>query len=197
MNMCGRFQLLTDQELKDINWIISRLEDGQLQKIKTGEVFPTDVVPVIMLNNKHIRPWPMTWGFPHFKGSGVIINARSETATEKKLFAGSIRRQRCVIPATGFFEWKKNQHNTKEKYLFKLPEEPVLYMAGLYREDDEGGRFVILTTQANESMEGIHDRMPLILKKPEIRSWMRDEDMARKLLENSGKRPMFVREQVV
>ena len=195
--MCGRFQLMTDKDLKEINWIVSHLEEEQRQKIKTGEIFPTNVVPVLMKRNDQILPWPMIWGFPHFKGSGVIINARSETAAEKAMFRRSVREFRCVIPGTGFFEWKKTRDKSKEKYLIRMPKEPVLYMAGLYREYEEGDRFVILTTEANRSMEGIHDRMPLILKKPEIRSWFRDDHRARQLLEDSAGRPELTMEQMI
>ncbi|SMP38145.1 SOS response-associated peptidase [Anoxynatronum buryatiense] len=189
--MCGRFRLMTDQELKEIDWIISHLEDGQLKKTKTGEIFPTDMVPVIMVRDRSIRPWPMTWGFPHFKGSGVIINARSETAAVKTMFSGSVKQYRCVVPGTGFYEWKKPE---KQKYLFRLPEEPVLYMAGLYREYGDESRFVILTTKANVSMKGVHDRMPLILRKSEIKNWMANDRMARQLLANHRDRPELIKE---
>ena len=193
--MCGRFQLLSDQELKEINWIIRHLEEGQLQKVATGEIFPTNVVPVIMIRERKIRPWPMIWGFSHFSGSGVIINARSETAAEKRMFSRSVHQYRCVIPGTGFFEWKKSE-GQKEKYLFRLPEEPVLYMAGLYQPNAAENRFVILTTAANESMAEVHHRMPLILKKEEIRSWLGDEQAARHLLMSHQRRPELVKKWV-
>ena len=194
--MCGRFQLLTTQELEEVKWILDNLDREQAQKIMTGEIYPTNVVPVLMVRDGRIRPWAMTWGFPHFKGSGVIINARSESASEKPLFAGSVRQSRCVIPGTGFFEWKKTGGQTKEKILFHLPDEPVLYMAGLYRNDGDESRFVILTTAANTSVAGVHDRMPLILRKPEIRRWMEDEPSARKLLAHHPQRPALTAEAV-
>ena len=112
-------------------------------------------------------------GFPNFTKKGVIINARSETAEEKRMFKTSFHERRCVIPSTGFYEWKG-----KEKYHFTLPNSPTLYMAGIYNEFADENCFIILTTRANQSMKNIHDRMPVILEKNMIHDWINADDTA-------------------
>jgi putative SOS response-associated peptidase YedK len=116
----------------------------------------------------------MRWGFDKWNNKGVIINARSETAAEKKMFAKPIAERRCIIPSTGFYEWAKTHGKAKIKYQFNVPDSPMLYMAGFYTADN----FVILTRAANDSMADVHDRMPVILYKDELVSWLNDKDFA-------------------
>ena len=98
----------------------------------------------------------------------LVINARAETAADKPMFRASVASQRCVIPSTGFFEWDAQ----KRKYLFTLPGEDVLYMAGLYAIRDGKPCYCILTTTANDSMADVHHRMPLILKREQVAPWL-------------------------
>lgn len=94
-----------------------------------------------------------------------MINARSESVLEKRIFQESVRHRRCVIPAKGFYEWNVK----KEKYQFeRLDQEAVLFMAGCFQRFQEEEWFVILTTQANASVSLVHHRMPLVLEKNEI-----------------------------
>ncbi|OQB16015.1 MAG: putative SOS response-associated peptidase YedK [Firmicutes bacterium ADurb.Bin193] len=177
--MCGRYVVDVDEaEIRDIvNETVKNLGN-----VKTGEIFPTDRAPVL---NNRLKPTVMEWGFPNFRGKGVIINARAETVLEKRTFKDSVLSRRCIIPTTGFYEWKKNRH-TKDKYLFTLPQSPILYIAGFYNSFDTGGarsdKFVILTTAANESMREIHDRMPVVLTRDSIEAWACDTDFAMEIL---------------
>lgn len=103
--------------------------------------------------------------FPGFIGKELLINARSESVLEKRIFQESVRHRRCVIPAKGFYEWNVK----KEKYQFeRLDQEAVLFMAGCFQRFQEQEWFVILTTQANASVSPVHHRMPLVLEKNEI-----------------------------
>ena len=116
------------------------------------------------------------WGLPGFKGR-QIINARAETVTEKTMFKRSIAWQRCVIPATGFYEWDSAKH----KYFFQLPGQPI-YLAGIYDNSNDINCFIILTTAPNESVSVIHDRMPLMLTREQVRPWLTDAGAALELL---------------
>ena len=118
------------------------------------------------------------WGFPGFEGKKLIFNARCESASEKPLFRDSIRRRRIVIPASWFYEWNRK----KEKNTFYRSDMPVLFMAGLCRQYEDGEHFVILTTAANASMEPVHDRMPLILEYQEITEWILDDAKTGRIL---------------
>ncbi len=92
-----------------------------------------------------------------------------------------IKTQRCLIPATGFYEWDKN----KNKYHYTLRKEGSLYMAGIYRKN----RFVIITTQANESIAKVHDRMPVIIEEENKQEWLFDNKSTFPLL--NQKQPLL------
>lgn len=156
--MCGRYILFSEPELREIREIIEEMQRKNNGTVKTGEIFPTDKVPILIPIQGTIQPEIFGWGFPSFRGKGVIINARAETVHEKPMFRNCLATCRCVIPSTGFFEWS---HGGKRvKYRFNLPKTNALYMAGLYNEFQGERRFVILTTAANSSMAEVHDRMP-------------------------------------
>jgi len=177
--MCGRYTLFTDKELKEVDDIIEKIDnDIKRDKMKTGEICPTDVAPVILFEKEIVVPRLLTWGFPNFQNKGVIINARGETVNEKRMFRFLMETKRCVIPSTGFYEWDKE----KNKYLINLAGTPMLYMAGLYNEFEGEGRFVIITTNSNSSISNIHDRMPVVLEKNLIEDWLRDRECAQEML---------------
>ncbi|MGI6736380.1 MAG: SOS response-associated peptidase [Anaerovoracaceae bacterium] len=104
----------------------------------------------------------------------LVINARAETAASRPMFRESLRQRRCIVPASRFYEWDA----AKNKVTFWLPENPVLFLAGLYR----AGRFVILTTEANDSVRPVHDRMPLHIPPHSLNDWLRSAEAADSLL---------------
>ena len=110
----------------------------------------------------------LQWGFPGFDKGKLLINARAENVKDRPTFAGSYAERRCVLPAAGFYEWDKK----KEKVTFTVPENRILYLAGIYRPYGEEKRFVVLTREANASMAPVHDRMPLILARAEVWPWV-------------------------
>jgi putative SOS response-associated peptidase YedK len=153
--------------------------------MKLGEVFPTNNAAVVALQNDKPALSLMKWGFPHWQNKSVIINAKSETAADKKMFAQALYTRRCIIPSTGFYEWARTDGKAKTKFRFNAPDNPMLYMAGLYtnftsQESDEPltERFVILTRAANSDIADVHNRMPVILYKDEIARWLRDFEFA-------------------
>lgn len=191
--MCGRYSLFTDEESREVWNIVQEVNKRYPDNnMKTGEVYPTNEAPVLVGEQGVIAPQPQIWGFPHFAKKGVIINARSETALEKKMFRESLLNRRCVIPTTGFFEWEQNkEHN---KYLFRLPGESVLYLAGFYNEFKDIRRYVILTAKANDSVMKIHNRMPIVMRKEDLNNWITNTDGALKFLE--GEHPALISQVV-
>ena len=113
----------------------------------------------------------MYWGFANPVKKGLVINARAETAREKKMFADSIARRRCAIPASGFYEWDPY----KARFRFTLPEQGLLFLAGFYRMEQGLPRYTILTTEANDSMIRVHDRMPVMIGRDEVRPWIEED----------------------
>lgn len=106
----------------------------------------------------------------------TIINARSETASEKPSFRGSLRHRRCLVPATGFYEWT-GKPGQKRPHLFRPRDGGLFALAGLAEhwvgaDGSELETMAILTTSANATMEPIHDRMPVIIAPEHFDVWL-------------------------
>lgn len=186
--MCGRYNFTVEQSEEVIEILEKLNAKFQGKEFKTGEIYPTNLAPVLIEEREEVAPTLSTWGFPKYNEKGVIINARAESAFEKKTFRDSLLNRRCIIPSTGFYEWDSN----KRKFLFRLEGTNALYMAGLYMYYRDEMRYVILTTDANDSMKDIHDRMPLVIPKNEIKTWIMDDSAANELLHRVP--PMLIRE---
>ena len=109
-----------------------------------------------------------------------LINARSETAAEKPAFRAAFKQRRCIIPADGFYEWQRIE-GRKQPFFFRMRDERPFGFAGLWeRWEGEGGRVLnscaILTTEANEVLRPVHDRMPVILHPEDYELWL-DSDV--------------------
>lgn len=188
--MCGRFYIDLEDEL--YRRFLERMQQRDNQELPPflgGEIFPTDFVPV--LDETGLRA--MQWGFARFDGKGKVINARSESALEKTMFRTSMLSSasgkdgalsgRCLIPATGYFEWE-TRDKKKIKYKLRPASEGMFTFAGLYRSE-AGAKtpvFVILTAPTAEGILFIHDRMPLILPPEQRAEWLSDASAAAKLL---------------
>ena len=112
----------------------------------------------------------MEWGFENPYRKGLVINARGESAGEKTLFKESLAKRRCIIPATGFYEWD----SWKARFRFTEPDGSLVLLAGLWRPEVNGPRYTILTTEANRSMMPVHDRMPVRVGYSEVWPWIAD-----------------------
>lgn len=151
--MCGRY------------WIDVEEDDTytSVQGIKTsGEVLPGDTVPVICFSRGgNIKPFAMQWGWTMSDGK-KLINARSETAAQKRMFSASLNDRRCLMPMKAYYEWEKRGRD-KIKYRIAPEKEGVYYLAGLYRWENTGTACTVLTRDAVEEIGFIHPRMPVIL----------------------------------
>ena len=180
--MCGRYYV-DDETAREIERII-RIADERVRmetsvKLQPKDIYPTDTAPVLTASADGLICSQQKWGLPGFEKKQVIFNARSETVLEKKMFREGMEDRRIVVPATWFYEWNRK----KEKNIFYRKDMPVLFMAGIYNRCQGEDRFVILTTQANASMEPVHDRMPLILEPEEIKTWIYEKEKAKQLLQ--------------
>ena len=183
--MCGRY-LIDDDTYSEI--LLTLNTPGAVQTFAGGEIFPANIAPVYT----HDGTITAKWGFPHWKNPGVIINARAETALDKKMFSAPLLQRRCAVPATGFYEWTRiGGAKKKDKYLLRLPEKRTLFMAGIMNSfRDSAGMeytaFVILTTSANESVAQIHDRMPVIIAPDEHDLWISNTEYIGHVLHRRG-----------
>ena len=179
--MCGRYTIYTDADERELLDILRVIETNGKNKpgidYKTGEIFPTNRVPLLMRgNNGGMNVVLSNWGYSlHGK---TVINARRETVSEKNIFRNSLAAQRCIIPSTGFYEWDIQ----KSKYLFNLPDTRMLYMAGLWRWMNNNIEFVIITAEANASVLPVHNRMPMVLTRNKTKSWLYDDENAKNII---------------
>ena len=169
--MCGRFALT------DIDAVFSQYRVVISEGIRIEpryNIAPSQHTPVIYLNRKKERVLEMMkWGLVPFwakdpKIGNRMINARAETLDTKPSFKHILKTRRCLVPASGFYEWEK-AGKSKVPYYVKLEKRTLFSFAGLYDiwKDDEGRElktFTIITTEPNCTLKPIHDRMPVILR---------------------------------
>lgn len=169
--MCATF-LLSSGDAEEIRNICDELTKkyGRERAERTfdKDLYPKGEAPVIGGNG---RAALLKWGFP-LKGSGTAFNARAESLEEKKMYS-TVLRNRCLIPATAFYEWDKE----KRKHRIAVADAKVFYMAGLWRAEllPDGARefcFTIITTEPNDQIREIHGRMPAIIAPEEREKWL-------------------------
>lgn len=170
--MCGRYEAgLSELDLEDYRQAIKEIESLITVESPVREAFPSQELPIITssgLTTSH-------WGYPLDKK--LIINARSESITTRPLFSKAIQHNRCLIPAKAYFEWKQS----KVKYQVEM--ETPMTMAGLRLASPEGDRFVIITAEANEQIQAIHHRMPVLLTLDQLSDYLFDTEKALKMLQ--------------
>ena len=184
--MCGRYWIDDGRESIELTEIIEAVNRRVvLEPVKTsGEIFPADIVPVVA-SNRRMTPtaFAMQWGYALPDGRR-IINARSETAETKPMFADGMRQRRCAVPATNYFEWER-MGKAKTKYAIRPADGQLFYMAGIYRIESGRPVFSILTREPAESIAFIHDRMPVILPRDLVRDWINPKYRAGEILSHA------------
>ncbi|WP_342434122.1 SOS response-associated peptidase [Neobacillus sp. FSL H8-0543] len=179
--MCGRFTLTaTIDELLDRFDVESFLQDEEY--FPSYNVAPSQSVIAVINNGKENRMGFLRWGLipPWAKDMSIgykMINARSETLTEKPSFKNAYQKKRCIIVADSFYEWKRIDSKTKIPMRIKLKSDDLFAMAGLWEKwkSPEGKDIFscsVITTSANEMVKDIHDRMPVILNPKDERTWL-------------------------
>lgn len=183
--MCGRFT--NNAKAKDIE---KEFKVGKLNpKIFSDRynIAPSQEVPAVLEHDGERVVSNLKWGLiPHWSKddsfASKLINARAETIAEKPSFRDAFKHTRCIIPATGFYEWDKKSKGTKQPYYFYLKDKNLFGFAGLWSEwtDKESGEVIetctIITTEANSILEPIHDRMPVILKEKDYDDWLDEKE---------------------
>lgn len=193
--MCGRFTLFSKLDL--IKILYQYLDEtGQGESMPSPEeweeivrrhtsynIAPSQEALVIRNGNdmggKQLAS--LKWGLvpswtKDLKQSRKPINARAETVAESGMFRGAFKNRRCLVPSSGFYEWQKLDSKTKQPHFIRMKNEEPMIFAGLWerwrREDDELQTFTIITTEPNEVMAPIHNRMPVILNQEECKQWL-------------------------
>ena len=173
--MCGRYVLkaLKEDIIKHFN-LVDGIDYFDIHGYKMREeVFPGEWI--MSINNQN-RPEDIWWTIEDMDNNGVLrraINAKAETITKVQMFADAFRKDRVLIPATGFFEWDTG----KCRHLFTF-DEPIFAFGGIARDCEIKGETrrcgVIMTTDANEVVSPIHEkgRMPVVVHKLDYERWL-------------------------
>ena len=170
--MCGRFSLDRFPKL-----IVEALINAEAEFMPRSEIYPTNKVDVIFRSENENEMTSMTWGWERSFSKRSLINTRSFEAWKKKTWAQALKERRCVIPASGFFEWDENQPKGKrDKYRIDPMDEDGFAFGGLYEINSDGEMFMsILTTKPNKKMNKISHRMPVIVAKEQFNSWLTED----------------------
>lgn len=177
--MCGRYVLNAPEDLSER----FQLRQMSLHLPRSYNVAPTDEMPVVVEPTEEEREalmmkWGLVprWAKPGGKKPPTPFNARAESLSEKPMFRNLIKNRRCLVPANGFYEWNQ-VGGAKQPYYITLPDEPMFAFAGLYDEfADEDGEvlrsYTVITTEPNELMAELHNRMPVILHRDDEEEWL-------------------------
>ncbi len=177
--MCGRYTLSQQPEILAEIFSLNTVPEIEPRY----NIAPTQKVAVVLQTTDTGSPQMqrLRWGLipswaKDLSIGAKLINARSETVTEKPSFRSAFKHRRCLIIADGFYEWQR-QERKKQPFYFRLQDRQPFAFAGLWEkwkspEGEEIASCTILTTQANELLQPIHDRMPVILQRAYYNLWL-------------------------
>lgn len=179
--MCGRFTSLLSPELLKSVYNVNIPAGLSLEP--RYNIAPSQPVMIIRQQLDGSRElahvnWGLIPSWSKEPSTGhSLINARSETVTEKPSFRSAYRHRRCIVPANGYYEWQKTGDKSKQPWYITSPNGTPLSFAGLWEhwqspDGSEIETFAILTTHANELTYPIHDRMPVILQTDSLSQWL-------------------------
>lgn len=180
--MCGRFTLAAPQEKVEREFSIKSSEQGGLFTPRYN-IAPSQFVPVVRELENERAVSALKWGLiPSWAKddsfAAKMINARAETLAEKPSFREPFKSRRCLVPASGFYEWEKTSSGAKQPHYFYLKNQELFAFAALWEEwlDRDSGElletFTVITTEANDVLKPVHDRMPVIVKREDYSEWL-------------------------
>jgi len=175
--MCGRFNLLATPEQLLETFALEQVPGYRISyNIAPGQ----KILGIVRPDRNELRAVSLDWGLvPSWakdsKIGHALINARAETLGDKPSFKTAYRKRRCLIPATGFYEWQKTE-NGKQAYHVCREDRRLFAFAGLWEHWEQGANTLytctIITTAANALMQPIHERMPVIIAADDYRRWL-------------------------
>ncbi|WP_341214009.1 SOS response-associated peptidase [uncultured Limimaricola sp.] len=177
--MCGRMAITLPHEA--IAQMFEAQPSNDLPEVPNYNVCPTVQVHTVTAHEGSRRLRPMRWGFiPHWykkpNDGPLLINARAETVAEKPAFRAAVRERRCLIPASGFYEWTVDDAGNKLPWFIHREDGDPLAFAGLWQDWERDGEgfttCAVVTTGAAGVMRDIHTRMPVILEPADWPLWL-------------------------
>lgn len=184
--MCGRIaNLATPEELATTFEWVKRADILSILEPRYN-VGPQSILPAIRGSGEEDEWVLLRWGLiPSWAKDANIgyrtINARAETVSEKPAFKSAFRRRRCLLPISGFYEWKANG-SKKQPYYIHMRDQDLFTLAGLWEswKDPSGNQIetcTVVTTESNSLISPLHDRMPVIVSTDERDLWLHEDDI--------------------
>ena len=180
--MCGRYAITLAKEA--MAQIFEAVPGNDLPEVPNFNVCPTNTVHTVRSSDGTRSLSAMRWGFiPHWyktpSDGPLLINARAETIAEKPAFRTACRERRCLIPASGFYEWTKGEDDARLPWYIQPAEGDCLAFAGIWQDWERGGEMLrtcaIVTTAAAGEMTQIHHRMPVTLAASDWALWLGED----------------------
>jgi putative SOS response-associated peptidase YedK len=196
LGMCGRYA--STRSAQDLADLFDALDDTGGDLVPDYNVAPTDPAPIVRMSERIGGPVlsAARWGFvPAWardpSGAARMINARAETIAESKAYAKAFRERRCLVPADGWFEWRRNlgespsnllpSRSVSRQAFFMTSVEPVVFAGVWSTWGAESARiftFSIITVPARDDLASVHERMPLLLPPDRWNAWLRNGNFA-------------------
>lgn len=173
--MCGRFTITHPHEA--LAALFAAIPGNDLPPVPNFNVCPTNPVAVVTSEGGTRRLRAMRWGFlpAWYKAPNdgpLIINARSDTVASKPAFREAVRTRRCIVPASGFYEWSEGPKGERLPWYFTRADGAPMALAGLWQRWHEIDTVAIVSTEAGQGMAGIHHREPVILEAADWPKWL-------------------------
>jgi len=176
--MCGRYRIKDTDELSEELRRTFKIPDWVMGP--RFNIAPSQQMPVLITGNEgEAKVATMRWGLVPFwdkseKPKIAPINARAEDAFTKPMFRQSIQTRRCLVPADGFYEWKRLPGDQKQPYDIQLKDGRPFFFAGIYETATQlrPDTYLLFTTRPNALMASIHNRMPAIITGDRAKQWL-------------------------
>jgi putative SOS response-associated peptidase YedK len=174
--MCGRY--VRKGEPKKVAEFLG-VKDGEENWTQSFNVAPSSTIPILTADPRGRNLVPAGWGFTS-SGRVPLFNARAETVDSLQSFRDSFRQSRCLVPASGFYEWRPSD---RRPFYFERGDGRTLAFAGIWKLVGNHMEAAVITTTPNSDMQGIHHRMPVILEPDAWTDWLGHERLNQEQLQ--------------
>jgi putative SOS response-associated peptidase YedK len=188
--MCGRYIIISGRKIFATFELMRTLNDKNIPYLTLPRynAAPMQKLPIVVNRGGELQTLEALWWMvPHWSKTGKpdpsfpAFNARADRIDASKLFSPYFKARRCLVPVDGFYEWKKGEGKEKFPMCIRMKDEAPFMLAGVYSiwkdaEEKEQPSFSIITTEPNELMAPIHNRMPVILGEESFEQWLNPDN---------------------
>jgi putative SOS response-associated peptidase YedK len=188
--MCGRAYITYTEDELAARYLTENRKRRPLSGLNPNyNLSPTQHAPVVAIQGGVLKIEMMRWGLLPFWAKDLesvkkysLINAKAEEIDQKRSYQIPFKKRRCIVPLSGFFEWKRLDEKSKQPYAIYAKDHSILSAAAVWEvwrgatQDEEIHSFALITTAANSFMKPIHGRMPVILDSKDESAWLNPEN---------------------